>query len=55
MVVGLYVGFATVAGFVIWYTNTSFMGIDLSQVSGSSPVALIPPLAPNEIYSCKFF
>jgi len=39
MVVGLYVGFATVAGFVIWYTNTSFMGIDLSQ-DGHTPISL---------------
>jgi Ca2+-transporting ATPase len=31
LVVGLYVGFATVAGFAIWYTHTEFMGIDLSQ------------------------
>ena len=29
-VVGLYVGVATVGAFVIWFTQTSFMGIDLS-------------------------
>ncbi|KAK3250133.1 calcium-transporting ATPase [Cymbomonas tetramitiformis] len=31
MIVGLYVGFATVGGFAIWYTSDSFLGIDLSQ------------------------
>ena len=30
-VVGLYVGVATVGAFVIWFTSTSFMGIDLSE------------------------
>jgi Ca2+-transporting ATPase len=30
-VIGIYVGFATVAGFVIWYMCDSFLGIDLSQ------------------------
>ena len=31
LVVGLYVGVATVAVFAVWYTHESFMGIDLSQ------------------------
>mmetsp|Transcript_13202 Transcript_13202/g.25228 ORF Transcript_13202/g.25228 Transcript_13202/m.25228 type:complete len:1055 (+) Transcript_13202:56-3220(+) len=31
MVVGIYVGFATVAGFALWYTRDEFMGIDLSK------------------------
>jgi hypothetical protein len=39
MVVGIYVGFATVAGFAIWFTQTEFMGIDLSQ-DGHSPVTM---------------
>ncbi|KAG6523976.1 calcium-transporting ATPase 1, endoplasmic reticulum-type-like [Zingiber officinale] len=30
MVIGLYVGFATVGIFIIWYTHGSFMGINLS-------------------------
>ncbi|KAL9265459.1 Calcium-transporting ATPase 1, endoplasmic reticulum-type-like protein [Drosera capensis] len=30
-VIGLYVGVATVGIFIIWYTNASFFGIDLSQ------------------------
>ncbi|KAG6506487.1 hypothetical protein ZIOFF_031811 [Zingiber officinale] len=30
MVIGLYVGLATVGVFIIWYTHGSFMGIDLS-------------------------
>ncbi|CAN1227001.1 Calcium-transporting ATPase, endoplasmic reticulum-type [Linum grandiflorum] len=30
LVIGLYVGVATVGVFVIWYTHSSFMGIDLS-------------------------
>lgn len=30
--VGCYVGFATVGSFATWYTSTSFLGIDLSQV-----------------------
>jgi|TARA_B110000003_G_scaffold8680_1_gene9013 Ca2+-transporting ATPase len=36
-VVGLYVGVATVGAFAIWFTRTSFMGIDLSQ-DGHTPV-----------------
>ncbi|KAK9069167.1 hypothetical protein SSX86_013283 [Deinandra increscens subsp. villosa] len=31
LVIGLYVGVATVGVFVIWYTHGSFLGIDLSQ------------------------
>ncbi|KAF3495100.1 hypothetical protein DY000_02052061 [Brassica cretica] len=31
MVIGMYVGVATVGVFIIWYTHCSFMGIDLSQ------------------------
>nr|GEW89907.1 calcium-transporting ATPase 1, endoplasmic reticulum-type-like [Tanacetum cinerariifolium] len=31
LVIGLYVGVATVGVFIIWYTHGSFMGIDLSQ------------------------
>ncbi|KAL9992065.1 putative P-type Ca(2+) transporter [Helianthus debilis subsp. tardiflorus] len=31
LVIGLYVGIATVGVFVIWYTHDSFFGIDLSQ------------------------
>jgi Ca2+-transporting ATPase len=30
MAIGLYVGVATVGAFAIWFTRTSFMGIDLS-------------------------
>lgn len=30
-VVGAYVGFATVGIFAVWYTQSSFMGIDLSS------------------------
>lgn len=31
MLVGTYVGFATVGAFASWYMYTSFLGIDLSQ------------------------
>ncbi|KAH9620918.1 hypothetical protein KSS87_011024 [Heliosperma pusillum] len=31
LVIGLYVGVATVGIFIVWYTHDSFMGIDLSQ------------------------
>ncbi|XP_077214820.1 calcium-transporting ATPase 1, endoplasmic reticulum-type-like [Tasmannia lanceolata] len=31
LVIGLYVGLATVGVFIIWYTHGSFMGIDLSS------------------------
>ncbi|GAB4833700.1 Calcium-transporting ATPase 4, endoplasmic reticulum-type [Ancistrocladus abbreviatus] len=31
LIVGLYVGVATVSIFVIWYTRSSFLGIDLSK------------------------
>ncbi|XP_043699734.1 calcium-transporting ATPase 1, endoplasmic reticulum-type-like [Telopea speciosissima] len=31
LVIGLYVGLATVGVFIIWYTHDSFMGIDLSK------------------------
>uniref|UniRef100_M4ES05 P-type Ca(2+) transporter n=1 Tax=Brassica campestris TaxID=3711 RepID=M4ES05_BRACM len=31
LVIGMYVGVATVGVFIIWYTHSSFMGIDLSQ------------------------
>ncbi|KAL8129870.1 hypothetical protein V2J09_019025 [Rumex salicifolius] len=31
LVIGLYVGLATVGVFIIWYTHGSFFGIDLSQ------------------------
>ncbi|XP_042508196.1 calcium-transporting ATPase 1, endoplasmic reticulum-type-like [Macadamia integrifolia] len=31
LVIGIYVGLATVGVFVIWYTHGSFMGIDLSK------------------------
>ncbi|KAL8089757.1 calcium-transporting ATPase 4, endoplasmic reticulum-type-like isoform X1 [Apium graveolens] len=31
LVIGLYVGIATVGVFIIWYTQDSFLGIDLSQ------------------------
>lgn len=31
LVIGLYVGVATVGVFIIWYTHSSFFGIDLSQ------------------------
>ncbi|XP_042511198.1 calcium-transporting ATPase 1, endoplasmic reticulum-type-like [Macadamia integrifolia] len=31
LVIGLYVGLATVGVFIIWYTHGSFMGIDLSK------------------------
>jgi Ca2+-transporting ATPase len=37
MVVGLYVGFATVGVFAAWYLTDSFLGIDLSR-DGHSPV-----------------
>ena len=37
LVVGLYVGAATVGVFAIWFTSTEFMGIDLSQ-DGHTPV-----------------
>ncbi|KAJ1686562.1 hypothetical protein LUZ63_017952 [Rhynchospora breviuscula] len=30
MVIGIYVGLATVGAFIIWYTHGSFLGIDLS-------------------------
>jgi len=30
MVIGMYVGIATVGAFAIWYTHTSFLGLDLS-------------------------
>ena len=38
-VVGLYVGVATVGAFAIWFTSTSFMGIDLSE-DGHAPVTM---------------
>ncbi|KAL9270735.1 Calcium-transporting ATPase 1, endoplasmic reticulum-type-like protein, partial [Drosera capensis] len=38
LVIGLYVGVATVGIFIIWYTNASFFGIDLSQ-DGHTPVS----------------
>ncbi|KAL9686353.1 hypothetical protein QQ045_023809 [Rhodiola kirilowii] len=31
LVIGMYVGIATVGVFIIWFTHDSFMGIDLSQ------------------------
>ena len=37
MVVGVYVGFATVAVFATWYTSSTFFGIDLSG-DGHTPV-----------------
>ena len=37
LVVGLYVGAATVGIFAVWYTRTEFWGIDLSQ-DGHTPV-----------------
>jgi P-type Ca2+ transporter type 2C len=37
LVVGLYVGYATVGVFATWYTSASFMGIDLSG-DGHTPV-----------------
>lgn len=39
LVVGVYVGFATVGVFATWYTRTSFFGIDLSQ-DGHTAVTL---------------
>ena len=38
LVVGVYVGFATVAVFAVWYTHDSFMGIDLSA-DGHTPIS----------------
>jgi len=31
LIIGTYVGMATVGAFAIWYTHTNFLGIDLSQ------------------------
>ena len=31
LLIGTYVGFATVGAFVAWYMYTNFLGIDLSQ------------------------
>lgn len=39
MVVGAYVGCATVGAFVVWYMFDNFMGIDLSKVRGSDQTA----------------
>ena len=39
MVVGIYVGVATVGVFATWYTRSSFLGIDLSA-DGHTPVTL---------------
>ncbi|KAL4853336.1 Calcium-transporting ATPase 2 [Chlorella vulgaris] len=39
MVVGCYVGFATVGSFATWYTSPSFLGIDLSA-DGHTPISL---------------
>lgn len=39
LVVGAYVGFATVGVFATWYTSTTFFGIDLTQ-DGHTPVSL---------------
>lgn len=39
LTIGVYVGFATVAVFATWFTQTEFMGIDLSQ-DGHKPVTL---------------
>ncbi|CAI7753365.1 unnamed protein product, partial [Closterium sp. NIES-53] len=38
-IIGMYVGIATVGVFAIWYTHSSFLGIDLSQ-DGHSLVSL---------------
>ena len=38
VVVGLYVGVATVGSFATWYTSSSFLGIDLSQ-DGHTPIS----------------
>lgn len=35
MVIGMYVGCATVGAFAAWYLYDNFLGIDLSQVSGT--------------------
>jgi hypothetical protein len=43
MVVGAYVGCATVGAFVVWYLCDSFLGIDLSQVR--------PPQGLNESFT----
>ena len=37
MVVGMYVGFATVGIFAAWYLSDNFMGIDLSK-DGHKPI-----------------
>ena len=37
LVVGLYVGAATVGIFAVWYTKTEFLGIDLAK-DGHTPV-----------------
>ncbi|CAI5505643.1 unnamed protein product [Closterium sp. Naga37s-1] len=39
VIIGMYVGIATVGVFAIWYTHSSFLGIDLSQ-DGHSLVSL---------------
>jgi hypothetical protein len=41
MVVGAYVGCATVGVFVTWYLCDSFLGIDLSQVRGGLWVRVV--------------
>ena len=38
LVVGFYVGFATVGIFAVWYTHSSFLGIDLSE-DGHTPIS----------------
>jgi len=38
MVIGLYVGLATVGIFVVWYTHSTFLGIDLSE-DGHTPIS----------------
>jgi len=54
MVVGMYVGFATVGAFAAWYTSTNFMGIDLSG-DGHTPISMEQLMTWGECESWKGF
>ena len=54
MVVGMYVGFATVGAFAAWYTSTNFMGIDLSG-DGHAPISMEQLMTWGECESWKGF
>ncbi|KAJ0088615.1 hypothetical protein Patl1_31966 [Pistacia atlantica] len=52
LVIGLYVGIATVGIFIIWYTHDSFLGIDLI---GDGHTLLGVRSSPSMIIPCDYF